>query len=135
MTNTISSPLNTFLESYRTAMDHAPIPSHLPWQFLSHMAGPFPQRTPIPRSSHYATPIHLHTGAEAEGVVPWDMKVDGRLGWRGSTTGMYASPSSTWMHSYRSQFVTATNALPEKRRCAACPEGYVGSCWGTRGSG
>ncbi|KIJ12303.1 hypothetical protein PAXINDRAFT_156994 [Paxillus involutus ATCC 200175] len=89
------------------------------------MAVPLAQGWPIP-STHARTALlvlcdtdrtrHLPTGAEAEGDVPRDMKVDGKLGWRGSTIGMYASPSSTWMHSYRSQFVTATNALPEKRR-------------------
>ncbi|KAF9220836.1 hypothetical protein BS17DRAFT_713280 [Gyrodon lividus] len=123
--NNISSTPKTFVASHRATMDPCMHPSLLTshGQFLSHKAGPFPQRTLVPRFSLCATLLHHDirppvpyawtsgAGAEAEGDVPWDMKADTRMGWRGRTTGMYASPSSAWMHAHRSRLVTAMNAL------------------------
>ncbi|KAF8841138.1 hypothetical protein BDN67DRAFT_929060, partial [Paxillus ammoniavirescens] len=125
MTTNISSLPKTFVASHRATMDPCMHPSLLTshGQFLSHKAGPFPQHTLVPRFSLCASLLHHDirppvpyawtsgADAEAEGDLPWDMKVDGRLGWRGSTTGMYASPDSAWMHSHRARFVTAMSEL------------------------
>ncbi|KIJ15430.1 glycosyltransferase family 90 protein [Paxillus involutus ATCC 200175] len=87
---------------------HAPVHAHLTRQSLSHKAGPFPQHTLVPRFSlcdtappRYPSQCRSWTsgaGAEAEGDVPWDMDVDGRLDRWGSTTGVEASLSSAWIH-------------------------------------
>ena len=103
-------------------------------QFLSHKTGPAPQRTLVPRFSFCATLLHhdirppLQYGwkfesdsdpdddddddeGAFEGDVPWERKTNERLGWRGRTTGMYASPDSWWAHGHRTRLVTLTNAL------------------------
>lgn len=101
-------------------------------QFLSHKTGPVPQRTLVPRFSLCSTLLHhdirppvpygwefqfdSDTNADDDdddlgGDVPWELKVNDRLGWRGRTTGMYASPSSWWANAHRARLVTLTNAL------------------------
>jgi hypothetical protein len=45
------------------------------------------------------------------GDLPWDRKVNERLGWRGRTTGMYASPDSWWTNGHRARLVTLANAF------------------------
>lgn len=98
-------------------------------EFLSHEIGPLPQRTLVPRFSLCATLLHhdirppvpygwqYKPGPEPfsdgafEGDVPWELKVDERLGWRGRTTGIYASPNSLWTHGHRERLVTFANML------------------------
>ncbi|KIJ63849.1 glycosyltransferase family 90 protein [Hydnomerulius pinastri MD-312] len=125
LSNNISPPPKTFIASHRDTMDPCMHPSLLTshGQFLSHNAGPFPQRTLVPRFSLCATMLHHDirppvpygwtsgSTAEAEGDLPWDMKMDERLDWRGSTTGIWASPSSSWLYSHRSRLATLTSAL------------------------
>ena len=102
-------------------------------QFLSYNTGPFPKGTLIPRFSLCATLLHhdirppvpygwefnsdSDQGKEHgedgafEGDVPWERKVNERLGWRGRTTGMYASSDKWWENGHRARLVTLTNAL------------------------
>ena len=101
-------------------------------QFLSYKIGPIPERTLVPRFSLCATLLHqdirppLQYGWEFEsdsdqdededkgafdGDVPWERKTNERLGWRGRTTGMHASPDSWWTYGHRTRLVTLANAL------------------------
>ena len=117
-------------------------------QFLSHKTGPFPQRTLVPRFSLCATMLHhdirppLPYGwafdsdsdqIEAEddgafqGDVPWDRKSNDRLGWRGRTTGMYASPDSWWTNGHRARLVTLTNAVEGNVSVLPVPESGPGA--------
>ncbi|KAF8547577.1 hypothetical protein OG21DRAFT_1501500 [Imleria badia] len=132
-----SSP-KTFIASHRDAMDPCMHPSLLTThgQFLSHKKGPLPQGTLVPRFSFCATLLHHDIrppvpygwkfdsdsepddddddddGAGAfQGDVPWDRKTNAKLGWRGRTTGMHASPDSWWANGHRARLVTLTNAL------------------------
>ncbi|KAH7882833.1 glycosyl transferase family 90-domain-containing protein [Phlebopus sp. FC_14] len=121
----ITSPHKSFIASHRAAMDPCMHPSLLTshGQFLSHSAGPFPQSTLVPRFSLCSTLLHHDirppvpygwadgSNAETEEDVPWELKVDQRLGWRGSTTGMWASPTSPWPYSHRSRLVSVANSL------------------------
>lgn len=43
--------------------------------------------------------------------MPWSQKVDGRLNWRGSTTGIYASPDKAWSYAQRFRLVAVANAF------------------------
>ncbi|KAF8547496.1 hypothetical protein OG21DRAFT_1424729 [Imleria badia] len=130
-----SSP-KTFIASHRDTMDPCIYPSLLTThgQFLAHGKGPRPQRTLAPLFSHCATLLHHdirppvpygwqfesdsdpdeddeEEGGGFEGDLPWDRKVNDRLGWRGRTTGMFASPDMVWVHGHRARLVTLTNAL------------------------
>ncbi|KAI6118650.1 glycosyltransferase family 90 protein [Pisolithus croceorrhizus] len=115
----------TFIATHRLAMDpcqHQDLQvTH--GQFLSHDRGPYPQHTLVPCFSHSATLLHHDirppipydwtSGEDAEvaGDVPWSQKVDERLDWRGRTTGIYASPSSLWVHAHRQRLVVLTNMM------------------------
>ena len=46
-----------------------------------------------------------------DGDVPWERKTNERLGWRGRTTGMHASPDWWWTYGHRTRLVTLANAL------------------------
>ncbi|KAG9311520.1 hypothetical protein JVU11DRAFT_7723 [Chiua virens] len=127
-----SSP-KTFIASHSDAMDPCLHPSLLisHGQFLSHGKGPFPRPTLVPRFSLCATALHHdirppvpygwdwdpdmdvdeERGGAFEGDVPWDRKVDERLSWRGRTTGMWASPTSLWVHGHRARLVTLASTF------------------------
>ena len=125
-----SSP-KTFIASHRDTMNPCTNPSLLTThgQFLSHEVGPFPQRTLVPRFSLCSTLLHHdirppvpygwrseidsdpYSDEALEGGVPWEHKVDGRLAWRGRTTGMYANQKSLWVHAHRARLVTFASAL------------------------
>ena len=125
-----SSP-KTFIASHRDAMNPCTNPSLLTThgQFLSHGTGPFPQRTLVPRFSLCSTLLHHdirppvpygwryeldpdpYSDGAFEGDLPWERKVDERLGWRGRTTGISASPKSLWVHGHRARLVTFASAL------------------------
>jgi hypothetical protein len=130
-----SSP-KTFIASHRDTMNPCMHPSLLTThtQFLAQRTGPVPQRTLVPRFSFCATLLHHdirppvqygwkfefdsdldededEEDGAFEGDVPWEHKTNERLGWRGRTTGMYASPNSWWAHGQRERLVTLANAL------------------------
>ncbi|KAI6038342.1 glycosyl transferase family 90-domain-containing protein [Pisolithus marmoratus] len=115
----------TFIATHRLAMDPCQhrdlLVTH--GQFLAHDRGPYPRHTLVPCFSHSATLLHHDIrppipydwtsgeDAEATGDVPWSHKVDERLDWRGRTTGIYASPSSLWVHAHRQRLVALTNMM------------------------
>lgn len=99
-------------------MDPCLHPSHLLLlgQYISHNHGPVVQRYLTPQFAACATPLHfdlLPVAPEGnENVVPkaWDEKVDERLLWRGTNTGMYHNAKSRWRQTQRIRLVsTATN--------------------------
>lgn len=121
----ISESPKTLVATHQLAMDPCQHPSLLVThgQFLAHDRGPYPQHTLVPCFSHSATLLHHDIrppipydwtsgeDAEAAGDVPWPQKVDERLDWRGRTTGIYASPTSLWVHAHRQRLVALTNMV------------------------
>ncbi|KAI6104130.1 glycosyl transferase family 90-domain-containing protein [Pisolithus sp. B1] len=120
----ISAP-KTFIASHRSTMDPCMHPSLLVshGQFLSHNTGPYPQKTLVPRFSLCRT--HLHhdirptvpygwisgVALEEQGDVPWEEKIDERLDWRGSNTGLFASPKTAWSYAQRARLVSLANSV------------------------
>ena len=90
-------------------------------QFLSHGKGPYPQRSLMPQFSLCKTLLHHDvrppvpygwvSDLEAKWDLPWEQKMDERLNWRGSTTGLFASPENAWRHAHRSRLVSLANAI------------------------
>ena len=98
-------------------------------QFLSDKAGPSPRptllpwlgfcatllhhdiRPPIPYGWDYDLDLDVYSEGAFEGDVPWERKVDGRLDWRGTTTGIHADRDSLWLHAQRARLVTLTSTL------------------------
>ncbi|KAI6096328.1 glycosyl transferase family 90-domain-containing protein [Pisolithus croceorrhizus] len=115
----------SFVVSHRAAMDPCYHPEILVshGQFLSHRQGPLPHHTLVPLFSHCGTLLHHDirppipygwtSGNDSEvlGDVPWTQKVDERLDWRGSPTGIYASPETLWMHAHRQRLVAMTSTV------------------------
>jgi len=109
----------TFIHDHRAAMDPCLHPSHLhlQGQFISHNKGPVPHRTLIPQFSNCRTMLHEDiTSATPMGWVDdiyppqndpeWDDRLDSRLQWRGSNTGMWhADDGKRWDLSQRSRLV------------------------------
>ncbi|KAI5988277.1 glycosyl transferase family 90-domain-containing protein [Pisolithus orientalis] len=119
------SASKSFIVSHRAAMHPCYHPEILVshGQFLSHRRGPLPQQMLVPLFSHCGTLLHHDirppipygwtSGDHSEvlGDVPWSEKADERLDWRGSPTGMYASPETLWIHAHRQRLVTLTNEI------------------------
>lgn len=115
-------------------------------QFLSFKYGPMPERTLVPQFSLCSTMLHhdirppIPYGWEWEldsdpyqdddedkdgaykGDFPWRHKVDERLGWRGRTTGMWASWDTSWGHGHRARLVTLASALEGNVSVLGVPE-------------
>ncbi|KAG6337195.1 hypothetical protein ID866_1909 [Astraeus odoratus] len=103
-------------------------------QFLSHKGGPYPQRTLVPRFSLCGTLLHhdirppvpyawiSEEEIEANGDIVWREKIDERLNWRGSTTGIYANPEKAWAYSHRSRLVSLANAVEGNVSILPVPE-------------
>ncbi|KAL4071930.1 glycosyltransferase family 90 protein [Scleroderma yunnanense] len=120
----ITAP-KSFIASHCATMDPCVHPELLVshGQFLSHNKGPYPQRSLLPRFSLCKTSLHHDIrppvpygwvpGADLElkGDVPWAQKVDERLNWRGTTTGLFASPQNAWRHAHRSRLVSLANTV------------------------
>ena len=88
-------------------------------QFLSHNHGPVPDRVMIPQFSYSSTKLH-HDIVPATPInwiddiwrsddPDFEDKVDERLLWRGTTTGMWASPNSRWRSQQRMRLVQWAN--------------------------
>ncbi|KAG6330976.1 hypothetical protein ID866_8112 [Astraeus odoratus] len=115
----------TFIASHRDTMDPCRHPSLLAThgQFLSQGLGPHPRTTLVPRFSLCRTELHHDIrppvpygwvsgdDLESDGDLPWDDKSDERLDWRGSITGLFASPHSSWTFGQRARLVSLTNTV------------------------
>ena len=114
----------TFIWNHALTMDPCNHPDHFfhHGQFLSHNMGPSPQHALHPEFTYCSTTIHHNIRIPVpygwlEDIYPrsddpeWDEKVDERLLWRGSNTGMYHSKTSRWRHSHRNFLVEQANDL------------------------
>ena len=114
----------TFIWNHALTMDPCNHPSHFfhHGQFLSYGLGPAPQPVFFPEFAYCSTTIHHNIRVPVpydwvEDVFPrsadpeWEEKVDERLLWRGSNTGMYHSRTSRWRHSHRIFLVEHANEL------------------------
>jgi hypothetical protein len=112
----------TFIHNHRQTMDPCNHPSHFyhHGQFLSHNNGPRPQSTMLPEFSYCSTTLHHNIRMPVpygwvEDITPrhedpdFDDKVDDRLLWRGSNTGIFHGTSTRWKDSHRNSLVQITN--------------------------
>ncbi|KAF8874754.1 glycosyl transferase family 90-domain-containing protein [Infundibulicybe gibba] len=114
----------TFIHDHRQAMDPCLHPNHFHYhgQYLSHNMGPAPQATMVPEFSYCSTTIHHNIRIPVpyewiEDIYPrsddaeWETKVDERLLWRGSNTGIFHAHSIRWENSHRNFLVRYANEL------------------------
>jgi len=114
----------TFIYDHALTMDPCIHPEHFyhHGQFLSHNYGPSPQTVLVPEFSYCSTTIHHNIRFPVpygwvEDIYPrtddpeWDDKLDERLLWRGSATGMYHGKNARWRSSHRDFLVGFTNDL------------------------
>ena len=91
-------------------------------QFLSQGLGPAPQREMVPLFSFCSTMINHDirlptTYGWIEDILPraddpeWNDKLEERLGWRGSNTGLWHAKGNRWRQSHRDFFVSFANEL------------------------
>jgi hypothetical protein len=90
-------------------------------EFLIHV-DPGAQKTLIPQFAYCSTKLHHDIQVPLllswiEDILPrsddpvWEERLDERLGWRGSNTGMYHSPDTRWRSSQRARVVDFTHDL------------------------
>lgn len=114
----------TFIYDHRLSMDPCLNPDHFHHhgQFLSHNSGPSPQQAMFPEFSSCSTTIHHNIRIPTpygwvEDIHPrsddpeWDDKIDERLLWRGSNTGIFHAQHIRWRNSHRDFLVEYTNGL------------------------
>jgi len=109
----------TFIHDHAKAMDPCAHPSllHHVGQFLSHGQGPTPDQSMIPMFSYCSTTLHysIHTAVKwTDNPLPeedpkFQDRLDERLGWRGSTTGMWQAEDTAWRLSQRVRLVGWAN--------------------------
>ncbi|KAG1729524.1 glycosyl transferase family 90-domain-containing protein [Suillus paluster] len=113
----------TFISDHRLSMDPClnPFLLHSHGQFLSHDKGPNPQSTLVPRFSLCATVVHhdirpavdygwvedLH----ASDNPPWEEKIDERLLWRGTNTGIFHGVHTRWRQGHRDRMIRYVNDM------------------------
>ena len=89
-------------------------------QFLSHEMGPWPQHVMVPEFSYCSTLLHHNIRFPVpygwiDDIFPrtddpeWEERLDERLLWRGSNTGMFHNSKSRWRNSHRDFLVSFTN--------------------------
>jgi hypothetical protein len=114
----------TFIYDHRLSMDPCLHPEHFHHhgQFLSHNMGPSPQHALIPEFAYCSTTIHHNIRIPnpygwVEDIYPrsndpgWDDKVDERLLWRGSNTGIFHAQHTRWHRSHRNFLVEHANEI------------------------
>jgi hypothetical protein len=108
----------TFIYKHREAMDPCLHPGLLllHGQFLSHRTGPVAHRKLVPQFSYCSTLLH-HDIMPAmpinwiADILPrsddpeWEWKIDDRLQWRGSNTGMWHDVGTRWRDAQRARLV------------------------------
>lgn len=108
----------TFIFDHRRSMDpcYHPHLVHLNGYLANHNVAPVPRRAFIPAFTQSKTLLHADIlGIPIEGFpdsgddMPWKDKVDNRLLWRGSNTGMWHAPHTSWNMSQRLRFVGLAN--------------------------
>lgn len=112
----------TFIYDHLRTMDPCTHPDHFHHhgQFLSHNYGPSPQHAMVPEFSYCSTTLHHNIRIPVpygwvEDIIPrtddppFDEKIDERLLWRGSNTGMFHGPQTRWQASHRNFLVGHAN--------------------------
>ncbi|KAH7890255.1 glycosyl transferase family 90-domain-containing protein [Phlebopus sp. FC_14] len=111
----------TFIHDHRATMDPCQHPAlfHIHGQFLLHEAGPTPSHTLVPQFSYSATAVHgdIHVAPTISWIddlsrpddPEFEARGDGRLLWRGSTTGISHEHRKAWMQSHRERLVEWAN--------------------------
>ncbi|KAJ8584607.1 glycosyltransferase family 90 protein [Rhizopogon salebrosus TDB-379] len=114
------SSRKTFISDHRLSMDPCLNPHllHNHGQFLSHHKGPDPQKTLVPRFSFCSTLVHHdirpavdYGWIEDSDDLPWKEKVDERLVWRGSNTGIYHGSTTRWRQAHRGHLIQYVNDM------------------------
>jgi len=90
-------------------------------QFLSHDKGPDPRKTLVPRFSFCSTVVHhdirpavLYGWVEdlpKSDNPPWEERLDERLLWRGTNTGIFHGPGTRWRQGHRDHLIRYVNDL------------------------
>jgi hypothetical protein len=113
----------TFIADHRLSMDPCLNPSLLRshGQFLSHDKGPDPRKTLVPRFSFCSTVVHhdirpavLYGWVEdlpKSDNPPWEERLDERLLWRGTNTGIFHGPGTRWRQGHRDHLIRYVNDL------------------------
>ncbi|GLB41254.1 putative glycosyltransferase family 90 protein [Lyophyllum shimeji] len=142
-----ASPQRTksFIYKHREAMDPCLHPSLLllHGQFLSHRKGPVAHRRMIPQFSYCPTLLHHDiTPAMPINWVPdvlprfddpeWGAKVDERLQWRGSNTGIWHAKRTRWRDAQRARLVEWANMGMEGNLSVLRPPVGNGDGWQQR---
>jgi hypothetical protein len=122
----------TFIYNHPLTMDPCNHPDHFyhHGQFISHNLGPTGQKHMVPEFGYCSTTIHHNIRFPipylwVEDIYPrshdpeWADKIDERLLWRGSSTGIYHHNDVKWWLSHRPALVWATNDLDETTRVLA----------------
>ncbi|KAG6890054.1 hypothetical protein C0995_012512 [Termitomyces sp. Mi166 len=117
------SEQKTFIYDHRKAMDPCLHPHLLEniGEFLVH-EHPSPSHKMLPRFAYCATLMHHDIqiptlSGWVDDVLPrsddpeWDQKLDERLVWRGSNTGMWHAPDTRWQKSQRTRLIDFANEL------------------------
>ncbi|KAJ6494082.1 glycosyl transferase family 90-domain-containing protein [Mycena vitilis] len=115
----LPAPPKTFIHAALPATDPCLHPTHLRSHgaYLAHGAGPAPHRVLVPQFSYSVTPLHadvrvamplnwVSDDLPSEGRPPplglsWAERVDARLQWRGSNTGIWHAADGRWRDAHR----------------------------------
>ncbi|TFK73367.1 hypothetical protein BDN72DRAFT_814608 [Pluteus cervinus] len=127
LTNPPPRPSNskkTFIYDHTLSMDPCNHPSHFyrHGSYLSLNTGPSPQPHLLPEFSSCASVIHHNIRIPnpygwIDDIYPrtddpeFDEKMDERLLWRGSNTGIYHAPHIKWLNMHRNHLVSYTNDM------------------------
>ncbi|KAG5637556.1 hypothetical protein H0H81_004133 [Sphagnurus paluster] len=117
------SSKKTFIHDHVAAMNPCLHPQlfHQHGFFLAHNLGPHPPRTLVPEFAFCTTALHhnvripnpygwvedLHRADDPE----WAHRIDERVLWRGSNTGIFHAPHTRWRNAHRSAVVRFANVL------------------------
>ncbi|KAG6896164.1 hypothetical protein C0992_009913 [Termitomyces sp. T32_za158] len=117
------SKQKSFIHDHRKAMDPCLHPYLIDniGEFLI-KEHPGPSHKMLPRFAYCATLMHHDIqiptlNAWVDDILPrshdpeWDQKLDERLAWRGSNTGMWHAPNTRWQKAQRARLVDLTNEL------------------------
>src|SRR5882762_2473565 len=111
----------TFIYDHAKAMDPCIHPSllHHHGQFLTHSHGPVPDQIMIPQFSYSSTTLHNDivpatpnnwiADVHHQDDPDYEDKLDERLLWRGTTTGMFAASNTRWRSQQRMRLVAWAN--------------------------
>ncbi|KAF8340940.1 hypothetical protein F5887DRAFT_978521 [Amanita rubescens] len=115
----------TFIHTHLPAMDPCTHPHlfHHHGQYTAHDIAPFPLQPHLALQFAYCTTPLFHDITPPSFVawvedsyprqndLPWDEKIDERIFWRGSNTGMNFGETTRWRWSQRPRLVNITNQL------------------------